>query len=200
MKRSRDSFAVRSFTGPAALDYLNDLAALRIEVFREFPYLYDGNMASERAYLQAFLAAPDAVLVIAFDGEKVIGASTGLPMIHETPNIQQPFLEAGYDIEKVFYYGESVLKKAYRGKGLGLAFFEHREAHARKLGQFDWVCFCGVIRPEDHPRRPEDYVPLDDFWQKRGFERTEMICNISWQDLDEASESPKTLRFWKKRL
>jgi len=194
------SLVVRSFTGAEALAYLDDLAALRIEVFREFPYLYDGDMASEREYLQAFLAAPDVVLVLAFDGDQVVGASTGLPMEHETPNIQAPFLQNGYDINKVFYYGESVLRKSYRGSGLGVAFFEHREAQARSLGRFEWVCFCGVIRPEVHPRRPADFIPLDAFWRKRGFERTAMICTISWKDLDEGSESPKALRFWRKGL
>ena len=191
---------VKSFTGQAALAYLPDLAALRIEVFREFPYLYDGDMDSEQEYLQAFLSSPDAVLVLAFDGDQVVGASTGLPMVYETPNIQAPFLQNAYDIDQVFYYGESVLRKSYRGSGLGVAFFEHREAHARSLGRFEWACFCGVIRAEDHPRRPADFIPLDAFWQKRGFERTEMICSISWKDLDEASESPKALRFWRKGL
>lgn len=194
------SLMVRSFTGAAALVYLENLAQLRIEVFREFPYLYDGSMTSELEYLHAFFASPDAVLVLAFDGNQVVGASTGLPMVHETANIQAPFVQNGYDLNKVFYYGESVLQKPYRGRGLGLAFFEHREAHARNLGRFEWVCFCGVIRPDDHPRRPADFIPLDAFWQKRGFERTEMTCSISWQDLDEASESPKSLRFWRKRL
>lgn len=194
------SLVVRSFTGAEASVYLKDLARLRIEVFREFPYLYDGDMAAELEYLHAFFAAPDAVLVLAFDGNEVVGASTGLPMAHETPNIQAPFLQNGYDIGKVFYYGESVLRKSYRGSGLGVAFFEHRETHARRLGRFEWVCFCGVIRPENHPRRPADFIPLDAFWQKRGFERTEMVCTISWKDLDEASESPKALRFWRKGL
>ncbi|NUO02775.1 MAG: GNAT family N-acetyltransferase [Saprospiraceae bacterium] len=152
--------AIKSFSGKAALAYIHDLATLRIEVFREFPYLYDGHMAAEQEYLQAFLSSPDAVLVLAFDGEQVIGASTGLPMAHETPNIQQPFVKEGYDVNRVFYYGESVLRKSYRGKGVGLAFFEHREAHARSLKQFDWVCFCGVIRPENHPRRPADFVQI----------------------------------------
>lgn len=191
---------VHAFTGQTALNYIEELAALRIEVFREFPYLYDGDMAYERSYLQAFLAAPDAVLVLVFDEDVVVGASTGLPMAHETPNIQKPFLENGYDIKKVFYYGESVLKKDYRGRGLGLAFFEEREAHARRLERFEWLCFCGVQRAEEHPRRPAGYVPLDRFWQKRGFERTDMICEMSWQDLDETTESPKSLQFWQKRI
>lgn len=191
---------VQSFTGEAALPYINDLALLRIEVFRDFPYLYDGDLAYEQEYLQAFVNAPESVLVIAFDGEAIVGASTALPLQHETPNIQQPFLENGYDVSKVFYFGESVLRKAYRGQGIGVEFFNHREAHAARLGGFEYLTFCGVVRPEDHPLRPEDYVPLDRFWRKRGFEQTDMYCYIEWKDVNEEADSAKMLRFWIKEL
>jgi GNAT superfamily N-acetyltransferase len=188
---------VQSFTGQAARQYVAALARLRITVFREFPYLYVGDDASEQAYLTTFLDAPDSVLVLAFDGSAVIGASTGLPMIHETPNVQAPFRESGYDLARIFYFGESVLLPAYRGQGIGVRFFQHREAHAR---QYDWACFCAVVRPDDHPRRPSDYQPLDLFWKNRGFRPTEMTCEMEWQDLDEATERPKTLKFWMKSL
>jgi hypothetical protein len=61
--------------------------------------------------------------------------------------------------------------------------------------------FCGVVRPENHPLRPTDYVPLDAFWRKRGFEKMENVhCSISWQDLDEPQETTKQLAFWQKML
>ncbi|MCO6479370.1 MAG: GNAT family N-acetyltransferase [Phaeodactylibacter sp.] len=191
---------VTTLTGKAILPYLDALARLRIEVFREYPYLYDGDMEYERRYLRAFLEAPDSLLVLVQNGKEVVGASTALPLEHETENIKQPPAEAGYDVEKVFYFGESVLRKAYRGQGLGNRFFEERERHARKLGRFDTLAFCAVIRPEDHPRRPEDYLPLDAFWRRRGFSQTDIYCYISWQGLDEEEESPKALQFWIKSL
>ncbi|MGH8676930.1 MAG: hypothetical protein ACREUQ_01095 [Burkholderiales bacterium] len=75
----------------------------------------------------------------------------------------------GYEPKKVFYFGESVLEKGYRGRGLSVKFFEEREAHVRGLGGFEWTTFCVVQRPQNHPRRPKDYVPLDAFWVKRGY-------------------------------
>ena len=191
---------VQPFVGEAAERYLPDLARLRLEVFRDFPYLYDGNMDYERAYLQTYVERPDSVLVIAFDGEAVIGASTALPMKYETPHIQQPFLDKQYDVSQVFYFGESVLKKAYRGHGIGVAFFQQREAYARQLGGFRYLTFCGVIRPDEHPLRPTNYVPLDNFWLNRGFQPTEMVCYMDWKDLNEPAESSKPLRFWIKPL
>lgn len=191
---------IQSFTGEAALPYIDDLARLRMEVFRDFPYLYDGDMAYEQGYLQTYIDTPNSVLVIAFDEETVIGAATALPLVHETPNVPQPFIERGYDVKKVFYFGESVLRKAYRGRGIGVAFFNQREAHAAQLGGFDYLSFCAVVRAEDHPRRPADYVPLDRFWRNRGFEPTDMYCEMAWQDLDETMESVKQLRFWLKKF
>lgn len=191
---------IKSFTGTGVLQYLNDLTRLRMEVFHDFPYLYDSSITYEKNYIRTLANAPDSVIVAAVDGDKVVGISTGMPMFDETPEVRQPFLENGHDVSKIFYFGESVLQKAYRGQGIGVEFFKQREAHARSLGGFEWLTFCAVIRPEDHPLRPKHYVPLDQFWKKRGFEPTNMICYMEWKDLNEAEESAKPLRFWRKKL
>lgn len=181
--------------------YIPALARLRIQVFRDWPYLYDGDLAYEEKYLKTYIEAPDSVIVLALDGERVVGASTGIPLKYETDEVKAPFTAAGYDIDKIFYCGESVLLSEYRGQGAGVAFFEHREAHARELGDFEYSCFCGVQRPKDHPRRPVDYVPLDNFWRKRGYEKhPELNTTFSWKELDEAEESPKPMTFWMKKL
>ena len=110
-------------------------------------------------------------------------------------------MAAGYDLERIFYCGESVLLRQYRGQGAGVAFFEQREAHAYDLGGFQWSCFCAVQRPENHPLRPSDYVPLERFWQKRGYlKQPELQTQFSWQELGESSESLKPMTFWLKRL
>ncbi len=191
---------IKALTGKAAAPHIESLARLRIAVFREFPYLYDGDMDYEKEYLRTFLQAPDSLLVLVFDEGEAVGASSALPLEHETPNIQQPFLERGDDIGGIFYYGESVLLPAYRGRGIGNRFFEERERWARRLGRFETLAFCAVVRPEDHPHRPENYRPLDGFWRKCGFEPTDMYCRISWKDRDEEAESPKSLRFWVKNI
>jgi GNAT superfamily N-acetyltransferase len=141
------------------------------------------------------------VIVLAFDGDKVIGASTGIPLRYETDEVKAPFIKAGIDVDSVFYCGESVLLSQYRGKGAGVAFIEHREQHAQELGGYEFSCFCGVQRPEDHPRRPSGYKPLDNFWRKRGYEKhPELNTTFSWKELDEEHESPKPMTFWMKKL
>lgn len=180
--------------------YLGDLARLRIEVFRDYPYLYDGSLDYERDYLRTYAGVPGSVIVLALDGTRVVGASTGLPMQSETDAVKAPFIAAGYDPARVFYFGESVLMKGYRGQGLGVRFFEERESHAYGLGRFDWTCFCAVERPVDHPRRPDGYQPLDAFWNRRGYTRhAELRTQFSWKELDEREESEKPMVFWLKR-
>ena len=189
-----------SFHGNAISPYIDEVARLRIEVFRDFPYLYDGDMDYERRYLETFVKAKNSILVLAFENGTVVGASTGLPLAQEPPNVQAPFLAREYDPSGVFYLSESVLRANYRGQGGGAEFFRVRETWARQLGRFNVLAFCAVVRPEDHPLRPGGYKPLDGFWERRGFSPTDMFCFMAWKDIGEPEESDKPLRFWVKPI
>ncbi len=190
------SIRMLRLTGSEILPYIDALAGLRITVFREFPYLYDGSFAYEQKYLKRYTISDKTVVVLALDGDKVVGASTGMPMSDEDPMVRRPFESAGLDTNNYFYFGESVLLQAYRGQGIGVRFFEEREAHALRHG-FILTTFCAVDRPADHPRKPAGYIPLHAFWRKRGYiEHPELKATFKWQDLDENTESGKQLTFW----
>ncbi|MDR0253256.1 MAG: GNAT family N-acetyltransferase [Brucellaceae bacterium] len=192
---------IETYTGRNIAPYIDDLARLRIQVFRDFPYLYDGEMAYEADYIATYANSPDSLFVLAVDGGRVVGASTGIPMRDETAEFKTPFIEQDYDPEVIFYFGESVLLPAYRGTGLGVRFFEEREAYARQSGEFTTCCFCAVERPKDHPLRPADYQPLDAFWNKRGFfHKPELRTFYSWRDVGAAEETNKPMSFWVKDL
>lgn len=197
------ALTVRVLTGadPALRAFVPDLARLRITVFREYPYLYDGSLAYEERYLKTYLACPESIVVLALDGTEVVGAATALPLEFETPECRQPFIEAGMDPAKVFYCGESVLLPDYRGRGLYRQFLGEREAHARRLGRFERMVMCAVVRPPDHPRRPPDYQPLDAVWEHFGYlPRPDLVASFDWQDLDEVVASPKPMVFREKLL
>ncbi|KQW32048.1 acetyltransferase [Rhizobium sp. Root274] len=190
------ALTIQSFSGSDAAPFFGDLARLRTTVFRAFPYLYEGNPAYEQTYLSTYAKSEGSIFVLAIDDGTVVGASTGTPMMSETEEVQAPFLAAGLDPAQYFYFGESVLLPAYRGRGIGVAFFDGREAQAKKL-DLRYCTFCAVERPANHPSRPADYQPLDAFWQKRGYtHHPELVTAFSWRDLDEAEESPKPLSFW----
>ncbi len=188
--------SVRRLTGPAIRQSLDALAELRITVFRAWPYLYAGSHDYERAYLAQFAASPRAVIVGAFAGSRLVGAATAMPLADEHEAFRAPFEAHGEDVNGIFYFAESVLLAAYRGQGIGHAFFDHREEQARALG-FARAVFCAVERPVDHPLRPADYRALDPFWRRRGYRPLQGIsCRLSWPDLGAATETEKTLHFW----
>ena len=192
---------VAPLTGKDMAPALGALARLRIAVFRDWPYLYDGTLAYEEKYLAKLAAAPGAVIVAAYDGDTIVGCATGTPMAEVERQFAAPFEARGLDIGHIFYCGESVLLPAYRGRGLGHAFFDHREAQARALGGFTHVAFCAVVRPPDHPLRPQDYVPLDAFWTKRGYAKVDgLTSSFAWKDIDQTDETKKLMQFWMKAL
>ena len=200
MKRTSEELRVEVLTGRALNAALDDVARLRIEVFHEWPYLYDGDPDYERRYLSSLASAPGAVVVAALRGERLVGAATGGPILSMGDEWSEALSETGLDMRDVFYCAESVLTAAERGQGLGHRFFDLREAQARKLGQ-GVTCFCTVIRPDDHPRRPEGYRSLEGFWRKRGYEPMPGItARYAWRDLDDEVETPKRLQFWMRRL
>lgn len=194
------SIVVAALTGEALVAALPALARLRIEVLRAYPYLYDGTHTYERGYLETFARAAGAIIVAAKDGDEIVGCATGAPMARVDPAFAAPFLARGYDISKIFYCGESVLRPQYRGLGLGHRFFDEREAQAVRLGN-RISTFCAVVRPSDHPLAPKDYVPLDAFWTKRGYGKAEgFTTHFAWKDIDTAGETDKPMQFWMKDL
>lgn len=195
------TIALARLTGAELRAALDDLARLRIEVFRDWPYLYDGSYDYERDYFANFAASDGAIVVAARDGDRIIGAATAAPMGGHADEFAEPFEKRGYDISRIFYLGESVLLPAYRGRGLGHAFFEHREAQGQALGGFTHATFCSVVRPADHPRRPSHYRPLDAFWRKRGYEPVPgLVGSFAWLDVGETEETEKPMQFWMKPL
>ncbi len=188
-------------SGGAIEAYVSEIARLRTQIFRAFPYLYEGDDAYERAYLQTYVDAPQSVAIVARAAGRVVGVSTGIPLAAETAEFRAPFEGAGIDVRRVFYCGESVLEPTYRGHGIYNRFFAGREAHARSLGGFATSAFCAVRRPADHPQRPPGYAPLDVVWRRFGYvERPDLVAHYAWKDVGDTAESEKPMTFWLKGL
>jgi len=177
------------------------LAELRIRVFRDWPYLYDGTLEYEASYLEKFSAAEDALVVVVRESDKIVGASTATPLLGHADEFARPFVDQGYDPDRVFYFGESVLLPEYRGRGLGHAFFDVRESHARRSGCFEIAAFCAVVREASDPRAPADYQPLDAFWTKRGYFKKEgLITSFPWKECGGDEDVLHPMQYWIKRL
>ena len=195
-----EGISVRALTGAALESVLDDVARLRIAVFRDWPYLYDGSLDYEREYLGTYRDSPGALLVGAFFGDVLVGASTSTPMEDHAEEFAAPLAGRGLALERILYGAESVLLPEYRGKGIGHRFFDLREDHARALGRTH-VAFCSVMRPADHPLRPATYRTNDAFWTGRGYAPLPgAVAEFSWKDVGEEGETVKPLQFWMRAL
>jgi GNAT superfamily N-acetyltransferase len=185
-----------SLQGTEIIPHLEDIAQLRISVFREFPYLYDGSLDYEMHYLQAYVNSPHSLIFLIRDGEQTIGTTTALPLIHADREFHEPFIKQGMHLDDVYYFGESVLLPGYRGHRYGHRFFDEREARAKQLG-FPITAFCAVQRVKHHPLRPQNYVPHDMFWTKRGYKMLAgFTCHYRWKDINQAEATDKLMQFW----
>lgn len=188
---------IRPLSGADLDAALPALARLRIEVFRAWPYLYEGSLAYEESYLQKLARAKDAFIVAAetYSGE-IVGCATGSGMDDQHTEFSLPLRTAGYDLPTTFYFGESVLLPGYRGRGIGHAFFDAREAHAIAHG-YKCACFCAVERPDDDPRKPEHSRPLDAFWTARGYRKLPgVVAHFTWPEEAGGPDINHPMAYW----
>jgi GNAT superfamily N-acetyltransferase len=191
----------KHFYGNQISEVFEDLANLRITVFRAFPYLYEGTIEHEKDYLKVYFNSQNALLFAVYDGANMVGATTCIPLIDESAEVQKPFIDANMDIFKIFYFGESILLPQYRGVGLGNRFFDERENHARSVGSYEITCFCAVNRPINHRLKPLDYSPLDEFWKKRGYQKSNSLqSEFEWLDIGEKESTIKPMIYWTKNI
>lgn len=187
-------------SGAQIKPHIPELAKLRIQVFREYPYLYEGTDENEADYLQTYTRSPRAMVALAFEQGRLFGASTGLPMADEVAAFRQPFEDKGINTQDLFYGGETVLLADFRGRGFYRSFLEARENYAHGLG-LKTICFCAVRRERDDPRKPEGYQPLDEVWKHFGYQpRADLVAHFPWKEVGGAEEINHDLMFWLKTL
>ena len=183
--------------------HISAIAQLRLEVFRDFPHLYQSTLAYEEKSLQILTQAPRCFILLVFDVEQLVGASIALPLEYafKTAEIKQRLSRQGYSPEAFMYFYQSALKRSYRHLGVGTRFFTERENYANSLETFNYCCFYAIQRPLDHPQCPIHYVPLDHFWSRCGYTQLpSMEISVFWQDRGEKEKSSKIMQFWMKSL
>jgi len=187
-------------TGTAIAEALDDVATLRLEIFEEFPYLYRGRRGDELKYLGTYASTPDACVILAFDGCTIIGAATGMPLIHEDAGTRDAFAGTAYSLDEIYYVGELLFRPGYRNGGRGRKLLAHLESHLRSLGRYRKLTCATVERPDDHPLRPPDYIPITRFLARTGFVRLPGVTtHFKWLETD-GTKRDHAMQFWMKNL
>ncbi|MFN8369047.1 MAG: GNAT family N-acetyltransferase [Bacteriovoracaceae bacterium] len=189
--------------GESGKKFLEEIAILRIKVFYEFPYLYEGTLDYEKKYLETYFKAKNSIVILVRDlnSNRIVGASTAIWAKEAEKDFSDPFVKAGMDPNEIFYFGESVLLNEYRGMGIGKAFFDMREEFARSINGIKKLAFCAVVRPTSHPHKPQDYLPLDSFWKSKGFTLVPNLkTTYEWVDRGETTKTGKVMQFWMKNI
>lgn len=125
---------VRSLTRDEIPRWLDELATLRLAIFRTWPYLYEGDLDYERGYLHPYQQSDDALVIAALHDDRLIGFSTAIPLEEQSAEFTAPFAGRPEPLDSVLYGGELMLLPFYRGRGLGDRFFDLREKKGRKPG------------------------------------------------------------------
>lgn len=195
---ARLTFSCRQ--GSAITGSIHDIATLRLSIFQEFPYLYSGTIQNELGYLQHYAAVRDAIAVTVSDTGNVAGAATGIPLTHEGQQLTAPFATAHYQLEQLYYVGELLLYPRYRNHGLGHHLLNLVEEQVRAFEQYRSLVCATVVRPDDHPLRPADFLPIDRFLARTGFSMLAGLNTaIHWRELD-GIERAHPMQFWIKEL
>ena len=193
-------YSLRLLKGKEIVRHLPDVADLRLRVFKEYPYLFQDDDKHTLTYLSHYAAAKHCLLVTATSNNEMVGAVAGIPLEATSPATQKPFIDTHQTLSQWFYIDEIVVAPQWRTRGLGGLFLRAMEDHAKELGYL-YTTFCVIHRPATHPSRPRGYVPPDEYFIERGYERLpELNLHLTWVDTGEGRATTKTMKFWYKKL
>ncbi len=96
----------KTFKSEEIKTIFEDLANLRITVFRDYPYLYEGTLEYEKEYLQTYVRSEKSFLFTVFAGDKMVGATTCIPLADETGEVKNPSLKLGWTLILFFILGK----------------------------------------------------------------------------------------------
>ncbi len=125
----------------------------------------------------------------------------GFPFKHDLENFQEAFISHGRNPKDYFCFGEIIVKKEERKKGISKKLFEALFSYGKSLNKYKYYCFYTLERDSDHHKPPKDYPPVKLIWKKQGFqEHPELVGSISYKEIGERKESLKKMIFWIKKI
>lgn len=196
----------QSYVGARIAEVLSEVARLRIILFREYPYLYDGTEEYERQYLAGLAANERSLVLVARVDGAVVATATALPLEGDADILRDAssaFRRAGEDPGAYYYYSEILVQPEQRRSGIAREFYARRREHALGLG-YSKVCFAAVEHEAGGGiARPLEYFDPAPMWESMGFvRRPEIAIRYHWPTLTDRGtvELDHRMVFWLKPL
>lgn len=193
-------YTYKLFEKESIEEVLPFIVANRIEAFREYPYLYEGNWDEEASLIRQLSTMRDSAVVVAFFHDQPVGFLSGVSFQayddHFVGSVEK-FQQAGFDAQAFYYFPEMIIVSEHRGKGLSKKLFTILKENAKKMG-YTQGCFVTESH-ENHHLKPVDYRGLDTLWSDMGCQKTDITLNFSWMTLqnnNEQSMQEHILTYW----
>ena len=192
---------VEIYVGKDSADYIEAVSRLRIQIFKEYPYLYEGELDYERRYMQGYTSDDKAMIAIARVDGILAGVSTGIPLVSDSEIVsdaKKVFSQENIDIGDFYYYGEVIVLPEFRGQGITTKLYSSQNDLIKTWG-FKHVCILTVLIYEHHPLKPLTYRSPDGMWQHLGFFRNKLSVDYHWPTIQPDSsvkDVSNTLEFW----
>ncbi len=197
---SKTRISYKCLRGESSQKFAPQIAKLRTELYQNFPYLYKGNEKQEEKYLEKFLEATNAFIVLALHQDSVVGIATALPLVDAYEECQQAFLSKGYAIDKLYYLADFLVQTEFQSKGIGKEFFRLCENEANQSSFTSNVFMC-VQRDKNDSRQPKDYIEHSKIFKACGYDNIEGVsCEFSWPQWPSGEETTNTMTFWQKEM
>ena len=167
-------------TGKAINDCFEAIATLRLMVFSEYPYCYQGSFEDEQKHFGQYTCHEDRSLAVLFEKNQIIGLSTRIPAASALPLLGRavPELERrGVNIEQHYYVIESMIKQAFRGKKRGQLLYQEHEVFIRRRG---YQTNCLLTLATESTITSVEKKPFTSLWHWLGFKKTAIQTSFTW--------------------
>ncbi len=198
---AEENMSIKTFRGESIGPFLEDITDLCLTIYKEYPYCYEGTKEEYFPFIEYYAQSDHGIACLLFDSNRPVGVAIGMPMSEMREKYKAPFTDArSYEnFNEIFYLGEFLLLKDYRGRGWGKKIYLEFEYAVDETENFKKMCFCKIDESNQTNLKPENYKPLDKFWKKKGFNKCDDITVIvNWKNVGELDDSPHKLVYWLK--
>lgn len=198
------TYELKLLTGQDIKPVIGFVAQKRLDTFCEYPYLYEGTMEYERAYLENFsIPENNAAIAMAYYNQKAIGFVTAIPLIHaEIVQESLPSLEnEGINTKKCFYISEGIVDQEHRKQKIALRLYGLIKKYAHEKG----FTIESVLNEshEEHPLKPKNYIDINNTFIAHGAVKTITTLKAIWPTFQvdgSVKEQEHVLQYWVKNL